>query len=79
MDRKEVMAPGADGKAGGAGLLWGVELVYRLLRSNRAKSPRRVPHVVSRVCSLAREGLESGHRDPLALLAPGKREFLQRT
>lgn len=55
------LAPGVDGKAGGAGLLWGVELVYSLLRSNRAKSPRRVPHVVSRVCSLAREGLESGH------------------
>lgn len=50
-------------------LLRGVEPGHSLPRVNRAKSPRRVPPVGSRACSLAREGLVSGYRDPLASMA----------
>lgn len=44
---------------------------------NRAKSPRRVPYVVSHVCSLAREGLESGHQDPQHCLHQGRDNSLK--
>lgn len=57
-------AHGVDGKAGGLGLLWGVELCTASSRAT-GQSPQVESHPgrVSCACTLAREGLVSGHQN----------------